>query len=40
MSEKLIAPNIRYIEPIFKKDDPKVLFIVANEFAFNISPDK
>lgn len=40
MSEKLIAPNIRYIEPIFKKDDPKELFIVANEFAFNISPDK
>ena len=40
VSEKLIAPHVRYIEPIFKKDDPKEYFIPANEFAFNISNDK
>jgi hypothetical protein len=40
MSEKLIAPNINYIEPIFLKDDPKEFYIAANEFAYNISDDK
>ena len=30
MSEKLIAPNIRYIEPIFKKNNPKKLLFFAN----------
>ena len=40
ISEKLIAPNMYFIEPIFKKDDPKEFFIPANEFAYNISPDK
>ena len=40
MSENLIAPKVTYIEPIFKKGDPKELFIAANEFAYNISNDK
>tara|TARA_A100001015_G_scaffold298362_1_gene381011 strand:- start:8575 stop:9672 length:1098 start_codon:yes stop_codon:yes gene_type:complete len=40
MSEKLIAPNISFVSPIFKSDDPKELFIAANEFAFNISNEK
>jgi hypothetical protein len=40
MSENLIAPTIVYIEPIFKKGDPKELFIASNEFAYNLSPDK
>ncbi len=40
MSEKLIAPNISFVSPIFKPDDPKELFIAANEFAYNISKDK
>jgi hypothetical protein len=40
ISEKLIAPNMYFIEPIFKKDDPKEFFIAANEFAYNISPEK
>ena len=36
---KLKAPSILYIQPIFKKDDPKELFIAANEFAYQISKD-
>lgn len=40
MAENLIAPNIAYIKPVFKKGDPKELFIAANEFAYNLSPDK
>lgn len=40
MSEKLHAPNIQYVDGIFKKDDPKELFIAMNEFAYNISTDK
>jgi hypothetical protein len=40
MAEKLIAPSMTFIEPIFKKDDPKELFIAVNEFAFNLSADK
>ena len=40
MAENLIAPGMTYVEGIFKKDDPKELFIAANEFAYNISGDK
>ncbi len=40
ISSKLIAPNINYIQPIFKEDDPKEFFIVANEFAYSISNDR
>tara|TARA_Y100000816_G_scaffold280515_1_gene253981 strand:- start:11548 stop:12651 length:1104 start_codon:yes stop_codon:yes gene_type:complete len=40
VSEKLIAPHVKFIEPIFRKDDPKEYFIPANEFAFNISKEK
>ena len=40
ISEKLIAPHIRFIQPIFKSDDPKEFFIPANEFAYSISEQK
>jgi hypothetical protein len=34
---KLKAPNIKFIEKYFKKDDPKELFIMLNEFTFHLS---
>jgi hypothetical protein len=39
MTERLKAPAITYAEPIFKKDDPKELYIAVNEFSYCISKD-
>jgi hypothetical protein len=36
MTERFKAPTISYAEAIFKKDDPKELFIAINELAYNI----
>ena len=37
MSSKLKADNVKYVEEVFLKDDPKELFIAINEFSYNIS---
>ena len=37
MTERLKAPNVNFITPVFKDEDPKEIFIPMNEFAYNIS---
>jgi hypothetical protein len=39
MTDRLKAPFVKYAEPIFKKGDPKELFIAINEFSYCISGD-
>ena len=39
MTDRFKAPNIKYAEDIFLKDDPKELFVSINELAYNISSD-
>ncbi len=39
MASKLKAPNVNYAVEIFKKDDPKELYIAINELAYHVSKD-
>lgn len=39
MPERLKAPSVEYAIPVFKKDDPRELFIAINEFCYHLSPD-
>ena len=39
MTERFKAPTVKYVEDIFLKDDPKELFVAANEFAYNLSEE-
>jgi hypothetical protein len=40
MTDRLKAPSVDFIKPVFMQDDPKEIFIPMNEFAFNISKSK
>jgi hypothetical protein len=40
MTERLKAPNMDFIQPIFVPGDPKEVFIPMNEFSYNISQSK
>jgi hypothetical protein len=36
MTERLHAPSITFIENVFKREDPKEIYIALNEFAYNL----
>lgn len=39
MTERFKAPGIYFAETVFLKDDPKELFVAANELAYNLTVD-
>lgn len=39
MPERLKATSIEYAAPVFKKEDPKELYIALNEFCYHLSPE-
>jgi hypothetical protein len=40
MPERLKAPSVDFIKPVFADEDPKEIYIPMNEFAYNISKGK
>ena len=40
IASKLVAPNVEFAAGIFKKNDPKELFIAINEFAYHLTKTK
>lgn len=40
MTDRLKAPHVKFVEPIFRKEDPKELYIAVNEFSYHISSEK
>jgi hypothetical protein len=40
MTDRLKAPSVEFIKPIFLEEDPKEIYIPMNEFAFNVSRAK
>lgn len=40
MTEKLKAPSVDFIQPLFQTKDPKEIFIPMNELAYNLSREK
>lgn len=39
MTDRFKAPNVKYADDYFKKDDPKELFVAMNELAYNLHKD-
>jgi len=39
MTERFKAPNVKYAEDVFMTEDPKELFIAANELAYNLTSE-
>jgi uncharacterized pyridoxamine 5'-phosphate oxidase family protein len=39
MTERFKAPNVKYADELFMKEDPKELFIASNELAYNLSEE-
>ena len=39
LSERFKAPNTKYADEVFKKDDPKQLFIAINELSYHLSKE-
>jgi len=39
MTERFKAPNVKYVDEVFMKEDPKELYISVNELAYNLTEE-
>ena len=39
MTDRFKAPNIRFADAVFRKDDTRNIFIAVNELSYNLSPE-